>query len=188
MQACTAAAKAATSSLVVSQAVIQRTWLRAVSHGQKKHHSRSGSMASGGSVGKTLLTVGGVSYPCGARDCSIFVYRDHRGLFDASLDTVVPLMFLIDPTVRLRPTGLAADGATVKVGSSVAIRNTALRTTDDVRVNVRTLSPKVCSVSKGATTTTVRYLRAGECALALRAKGDSVVTKNLDLRLTHTVN
>lgn len=134
------------------------------------------------------VTVGGVSYPCGARDCSIFVYRDHRGLFDASLDTVVPLMFLIEPTVRLRPTGLAADGATVKVGSSVAVRNIALRTTDDVRVNVRSLSPKVCSVSKGSSTTTVRYLRAGECTLALRAKGDSIVTKDLDLRLTHTVN
>ena len=134
------------------------------------------------------VTVGGVSYPCGVRDCSIFVYRDHRGLFDPSLDTVVPLMFLIDPTVRLRPTGLAADGASVKVGSSVAVRNATLRTTDDAKVNVRTLSPKVCSVSKGSASTTVRYLRAGECTLALRAKGDLVVTKNLDLRLAHTVN
>jgi len=68
------------------------------------------------------------------------------------------------------------------------VRNIALRTTDDVRVNVRSLSPKVCSVSKGSSTTTVRYLRAGECTLALRAKGDSVVTKDLDLRLTLTVN
>ncbi len=134
------------------------------------------------------VTVGGVSYPCGVRDCSIFVYRDHRGLFDASLDTVLPLMFLADPTIRLRPTGLAADGAAVKVGSSVAIRNTTLRTTDDVRVNVRSLSPQVCSVAKGSTTTVVRYLRAGQCVLAMRAKGDMVITKNLDLRLTQTVN
>ena len=134
------------------------------------------------------VTVGGVSYPCGARDCSIFVYRDHRGLFDASLDTVVPVMFLVDPTLRLRPLGLAADGSTVKAGSSVAVRNTALRTVDDVRVNLRSLTPRVCSVTKGSSTTSVRYLRAGECSLALRSKGDMVVTKNLDLRLTYTVN
>ena len=134
------------------------------------------------------VTVGGVAYPCGARDCAVFVYRDHRGLFDASLDTVVPLMFLIDPTVRLKPLGLAADGSTVKAGSTVASRNASLRTTDDVRVNVRTLTPKVCSVTKGSTTTSVRYLRAGECTIALRSKGDMIVTKNLDVRLTYAVN
>ena len=97
-------------------------------------------------------------------------------------------MFLVDPTVRLKPLGLAADASTVKVGSSVAVRNAALRTADDVRVNVRSLAPKVCSVTKGSATTTVRYQRAGECTLALRSKGDMVVTKNLDLRLTYTVN
>lgn len=134
------------------------------------------------------VTVGGVSYQCGTRDCSIFVYRDHRGLFDASLDTVVPVMFLVDPTLRLRPLGLAADGSTVQAGSSVIVRNTALRTVDDVRVNVRSLTPRVCSVTKGSAATSVRYLRAGECSLALRSKGDMVVTKNLDLRLTYTVN
>lgn len=134
------------------------------------------------------VTVGGVSYPCGARDCSIFVYRDHRGLFDPSLDTVLPLMFLIEPTLRLRPLGLAADGDTVKAGTSVVVRNAALRTTDDARVNLRSATPKVCSVTKGSTTTSVRYLRAGTCTLSLKSRGDMVVTKNLDVSITHTVN
>lgn len=118
---------------------------------------------------------------CGVSDCAIFVHRDHLGLQDTSLDTVVPLTFLREQVVKSRRIGLAKDGATQKVGSSIQLRNSALVTNQGSKVRVisraalRIPQPgrfesTVCTVVKGSSSTTIRFMKKGTCVLELTAK------------------
>jgi hypothetical protein len=132
------------------------------------------------------VTVGGTSYSCGAWDCFLFVYRDHRGLFDTTLDTIVPLVFLADQQVLPRTLGLPKNGAAVNVGRSVTIANADLATEQGVDVRVRSASKSVCTVSRSSRTTMVRFVAKGECRLTLVAKGDAVF-KALSETQTYTV-
>ena len=55
---------------------------------------------------------------CGIADCAIFVHRDHMGLQDTALDTVVPLTFLGKQAIKARLIGLPKSGAAQTVGSA----------------------------------------------------------------------
>ena len=132
------------------------------------------------------VTVGGTTYKCGAWDCFLFVYRDHRGIFDTSLDTIVPLVFLAEQEVNVRSFGLPKNGAAVAVGRSMTMTNADMATEQGVDVRVRSASKSVCTVQRGATTTTVRFVAKGTCMLNVIAKGDAVF-KALSETLTYTV-
>lgn len=110
------------------------------------------------------------SFPCGITNCAIFVHRDHLGLQDGSLDSVFPLTFLGNQVIKARQVGLAKNESAQKVGSSIALRNSALVTDQKSLVRVLSKTPKVCSVAKGSTMTVVRFAKAGTCELQLVAK------------------
>ncbi len=110
------------------------------------------------------------SFPCGFTNCAIFVHRDHLGLQDTALDTVLPLAFLGQQVIKARQIGVPKDDTAQKVGSSIALRNSALVTDQKSSVRVLSKSPKTCSVAKGSTMTIVRFTKAGPCELQLVAK------------------
>lgn len=120
------------------------------------------------------VTVGSTTYQCGAWDCFLFVYRDHRGITDRSLDTIVPLVFLAKQEVQPRTLGLPKPGSTVAAGSSRRLDNESLATEQGVDVRVRSTSKSTCTVSRDSRVTTVRFVAKGECRLTLIAKGDAV--------------
>jgi hypothetical protein len=132
------------------------------------------------------VTVGSTTYKCGAWDCFLFVYRDHRGITDRTLDTIVPLVFLADQQVKPRTMGLPKDGSVVRVGTSKRLNNEFLATEQGVDVRVRSTTPNVCTASRAAGATTVRFVARGECRLSLVAKGDAVF-KPLTEPLTYKV-
>ena len=110
------------------------------------------------------------SLPCGISDCAIFVHRDHLGLQDTSLDVIVPLTFLGTQTIKARKIGLLQDGETVQVGKALTLRNSYLFTDQKSRVRVLSDTAGICSVSRGASTTTIRFYKKGSCAIELVAK------------------
>lgn len=135
---------------------------------------------------RETVTVGSETFRCGAWDCYLFVYRDHRGISDRALDTIVPLVFLAEQQVKPRTLGLGKDGSAVRVGASKRLDNESLATEQGVDVRVRSATPTVCAVTRTAKTTTVRFSARGECSLVLVAKGDAVF-KPLNQRVTYKV-
>lgn len=135
---------------------------------------------------RETVTSGGVTYRCGAWDCFLFVYRDHRGIADRSLDTIVPLVFLAEQQVKTRSFGLAKDGAAVRVGSTMPLRTEAMVSEQGVDVRVRSATPGVCTVARGAVTTSVRFVARGNCELKVVAKGDAVF-KRYSSKVTYRV-
>lgn len=136
-----------------------------------------GSQSAAGPIKFTVresVTVGSTTYQCGAWDCFLFVYRDHRGITDRALDTIVPLVFLAKQEVKPRSLGLPKPGSTVAVGSSRRLDNESLATEQGVDVRVRSATKSTCTVSRDSRVTTVRFVAKGECRLTLIAKGDAV--------------
>ena len=120
------------------------------------------------------VTTGGTTYRCGAWDCFLFVYRDHRGITDRSLDTIVPLVFLVEQQVKTRSFGMAKDGASVRVGGTMPLRTISMVSEQGVDVRVRSTTPSVCTVSRGTVTTSIRFVSRGSCVVNVVAKGDAV--------------
>jgi hypothetical protein len=111
--------------------------------------------------------------PCGVSDCAIFVHRDHLGLQDTALDTIVPLTFLRSQAIKARVMGLPRDGASRKLGSSISLKASTLVTDQKAVVRVSSDTPGVCSVVKGATSTSIRFESKGSCIVQLVAKATS---------------
>ena len=132
------------------------------------------------------VTVGSTVYECGAWNCFLFVYRDHRGISDTALDTVVPLVFLAQQELKMRSFGLAKDGASVRVGAIMNLQTDSMVTEQGVDVRAKSMIPKVCAVARGKVTTTVRFTARGTCTLRLTAKGD-VVFKPLVAEVSYKV-
>jgi len=124
---------------------------------------------------RETVTVGGNTYQCGAWDCFLFVYRDHRGITDRSLDTIVPLVFLAEQQVNIRSFGMAKNGSKVRVGTTLRLRTEAMASEQGADVRVRSTTPKVCTVTPGKSVTTVRFQARGKCRLTVIAKGDAVL-------------
>jgi len=128
------------------------------------------------------VTTSTETLPCGMNDCAIFVFRDHRGISDTSLDTVVPLTFLGDQTLKLRAMGFPKPDSEQKVGASLKLSSSLLRTDQKGKVRVVSTNEEVCQVNNGGMTTTVRFAKRGRCSLQLIARSDSKY-----LRLTFDV-
>ena len=116
------------------------------------------------------------TYECGADNCSIFVYRDHRGLTDTALDTVVPLKFLPTQDVALTSLGLKKDGAKYAAGSSVSVSASKLVTNKGQRVVVSSTETRSICSTTGASSVVISFRKAGVCSVTLVAEG----TSNLD--------
>ena len=135
-----------------------------------------GSQSAAGTLSLTLrrtFVKDGATRSCGATDCAIFVYRDHRGLFDTTLDTIVPLRFLLPQSVKFRDMGLPKAGATLAVGSTLPLAAADLRTVEGRAVTVRAVKgagARACDVVSSSSGVRVRALRAGECTLTLSTR------------------
>ncbi|MCX6535122.1 MAG: hypothetical protein NT119_00975, partial [Actinobacteria bacterium] len=116
------------------------------------------------------------TYDCGAKNCSIFVYRDHRGLADTTLDTIVPLKFLPTQDVTLASLGLKKDGAKYVAGNSVSISASKLVTTKGQAVAVSSSETRSICSTTGTTSVVIEFKKAGICSITLSAEG----SKNLD--------
>ena len=116
------------------------------------------------------------TYECGAKNCSIFVYRDHRGLTDTALDTIVPLKFLPTQDVTFESLGLKKDGAKYKAGSSVSISASKLVSTKGQVVSVSSTETRSICSTTGTSNVVIQFRKAGICLVTLSADG----SKNLD--------
>ena len=119
---------------------------------------------------RSSVTVGSETLQCGVANCSLFIFRDHRGPQDVSLDTIVPLRFLVEQTVKVRAIGLPKPGSAQEIGDRVVLRAANLATTQNNKLRVVSLTPRVCTAAQGASATTVSFVRRGECSLRLVAK------------------
>ena len=116
------------------------------------------------------------TYDCGAKNCSIFVYRDHRGLADTALDTIVPLKFLPTQDVTLASLGLKKDGAKYVAGNSVSISASKLVTTKGQQVLVTSPETRSICTTTGTSSVKIEFRKPGICSVTLSAEG----SKNLD--------
>jgi hypothetical protein len=116
------------------------------------------------------------TYECGVNNCSIFVYRDHRGITDTALDTVVPLKFLPTQDVTVASLGLKKDGAKYAAGSSVSISASKLVTTKGQLVVVSSSETRSICSTTGTSSVVISFRKAGVCSVTLAAEG----TSNLD--------
>lgn len=132
------------------------------------------------------VTVGLETLSCGVSDCALFIFRDHRGPQDVSLDTVVPLTFLAEQTVKVRAIGLPKVGTAQNVGTKIVLRQASLVTVQKTKLRVVSLTPRICAVTQGATSTSVSFDRRGECSLRLVAKASGKFAR-VDTTLNYTV-
>ena len=116
------------------------------------------------------VTVGSENLSCGVSDCALFIFRDHRGPQDVSLDTIVPLTFLAEQTVKVRAIGFPKPGSAQEIGDRVVLRAANLATVQKTKLRVVSLTPRICAVTQGATATSVSFDKRGECSLRLVAK------------------
>jgi len=98
------------------------------------------------------------TYDCGAKNCSIFVYRDHRGLTDTALDTIVPIKFLPSQDV------------------TIAISASKLVTSKGQQVFVTSPETRSICTTTGTSSVKIEFRKPGICSVTLSAEG----SKNLD--------
>lgn len=116
------------------------------------------------------------TYDCGAKNCSIFVYRDHRGLTDTALDTIVPIKFLPSQDVAVSSLGLKKDGAKYKAGTSVSISASKLVSSKGQQVFVTSPETRSICTTTGTSSVKIEFRKPGICSVTLSAEG----SKNLD--------
>ena len=116
------------------------------------------------------------TYDCGAKNCSIFVYRDHRGLTDTALDTIVPIKFLPSQDVTIASLGLKKDGAKYKAGTSVSISASKLVSSKGQQVFVTSPETRSICTTTGTSNVKIEFRKPGICSVTLSAEG----SKNLD--------
>ena len=126
------------------------------------------------------------TYDCGVSNCSLFVYRDHRGLTDTALDTIVPLKFLPRQTLPAAKLGLKRDGASYKVGYTVSIKSNKLRTSRGQVVAVSSDETRPICTTTGTTNVTIKFRQAGTCQVTLFAEGSAKFDQMIEV-LTYIV-
>lgn len=126
------------------------------------------------------------TYDCGVSNCSLFVYRDHRGITDTALDTIVPLKFLPRQTVALAKLGLKRDGASYKAGESVVLSANKLISSKGQKVVVTSDETRSICTTTGTTSVTIKFRKAGTCRVTLFADGSSKFDQMIEV-LTYTV-
>jgi hypothetical protein len=136
----------------------------------------------------TKVDANGVSktYDCGVANCSLFIYRDHRGITDTALDTIVPLKFLPRQTLPAAKLGLKRDGASYKVGDTVSIKSNKLRTSRGQVVAVSSDETRQICTTTGTTNVTIKFRQAGTCQVTLFAEGSAKFDQMIEV-LTYIV-
>lgn len=180
--------RAATGLICNGSVTETGTMIWATTDAQRGSQSATGELVLMLRSSFTKVDSAGVSktYDCGVANCSLFVYRDHRGITDTALDTIVPLKFLPRQTVALSQLGLKKDGATYKAGSSVSISANKLVTNKRAAISVSSDETRsICSTTKGSGFT-INFKKAGVCKVTLFADGSSKFDQMIEI-LTYIV-
>ena len=126
------------------------------------------------------------TYDCGVSNCSVFVYRDHRGITDTALDTIVPLRFLPRQTVAVANLGLKRDGASYQAGESVSLSANRLKTSQGQFVFVASDETRSICTTIGTTSFTIKFRKPGTCQVTLFAYGSAKFDQMIEV-LTYIV-
>ena len=126
------------------------------------------------------------TYDCGVANCSLFIYRDHRGITDTALDTIVPLKFLPRQTLPAAKLGLKRDGASYKAGDSVSIKASKLRTSKGQVVAISSDETRQVCTTTGTTNVTIKFREAGTCQVTVFAEGSAKFDQMIEV-LTYIV-
>lgn len=164
------------------------TMIWATTDGQRGSQSATGELVLMMRSSFSKIDANGESktYDCGVSNCSLFVYRDHRGITDTTLDTIVPLKFLPRQTVALAKLGLKRDGASYKAGESVVLSANKLISSKGQKVVVTSDETRSICTTTGTTSVTIKFRKAGTCRVTLFADGSSKFDQMIEV-LTYTV-
>ena len=113
------------------------------------------------------------TYDCGVSNCALFVYRDHRGITDTALDTIVPLKFLPRQTVVAANLGLKRDGASYKAGESISLSASKLKTSKGRAVYISSDETRPICTTTGSSSFTIKFRKPGTCQVTLFADGSA---------------
>jgi len=180
--------RAATGLICNGSVTETGTMIWATTDGQRGSQSATGELVLMMRSSFSKIDANGESktYDCGVSNCSLFVYRDHRGITDTALDTIVPLKFLPRQTVALAKLGLKRDGASYKVGESVVLSADKLISSKGQKVVVTSDETRSICTTTGTTSVTIKFRKAGTCRVTLFADGSSKFDQMIEV-LTYTV-
>lgn len=180
--------RAATGLICNGSVTETGTMIWATTDGQRGSQSATGELVLMMRSSFSKIDANGASktYDCGVSNCSLFVYRDHRGITDTALDTIVPLKFLPRQTVALAKLGLKRDGASYKAGESVALSASKLISSKGQKVVVTSDETRSICTTTGTTNVTIKFRKAGTCRVTLFADGSSKFDQMIEV-LTYTV-
>ena len=182
-------AQRAATGLVCNGSVTETgTMIWATTDGQRGSQSANGELVLMMRSRFTKVDANGASktYDCGASNCSLFIYRDHRGITDTALDTIVPLKFLPSQTVAVAKLGMKRDGASYKVGNSVSISASKLKTSKGKAVIVSSDETRAICRTTGTTSFTIKFCKPGKCQVTLFAEGSAKFDQMIEV-LTYIV-
>ena len=182
-------AQRAATGLVCNGSVTETgTMIWATTDGQRGSQSANGELVLMMRSRFTKVDSNGASktYDCGAANCSLFIYRDHRGITDTALDTIVPLKFLPSQTVAVAKLGMKRDGARYKVGNSVSISASKLKTSKGKAVIVSSDETRAICTTTGTTSFTIKFRKPGKCQVTLFAEGSAKFDQMIEV-LTYIV-
>ncbi len=167
--------RAATGLICNGSVTETGTMIWATTDGQRGSQSATSELVLMMRSRFTKVDANGVSktYDCGVANCSLFIYRDHRGITDTALDTIVPLKFLPRQTLPAAKLGLKRDGASYKVGDTVSIKSNKLRTSRGQVVAVSSDETRQICTTTGTTSVTIKFRQAGTCQVTLFAEGSA---------------
>lgn len=180
--------RAATGLICNGSVTETGTMIWATTDGQRGSQSATGELVLMMRSSFSKIDANGESktYDCGVSNCSLFVYRDHRGITDTTLDTIVPLKFLPRQTVALAKLGLKRDGASYKAGESVVLSANKLISSKGQKVVVTSDETRSICTTTGTTSVTIKFRKAGTCRVTLFADGSSKFDQMIEV-LTYTV-
>ncbi len=180
--------RAATGLICNGSVTETGTMIWATTDGQRGSQSATGELVLMMRSSFSKIDANGESktYDCGVSNCSLFVYRDHRGITDTALDTIVPLKFLPRQTVALAKLGLKRDGASYKAGESVVLSADKLISSKGQKVVVTSDETRSICTTTGTTSVTIKFRKAGTCRVTLFADGSSKFDQMIEV-LTYTV-
>ena len=177
------------SGLICNGSVTETgTMIWATTDGQRGSQSATGLLVLMMKSSFTKVDANNVSktYNCGVSNCSLFIYRDHRGISDTSLDTIVPLNFLPGQTFVPSKLGLKKDGATYKAGDSVSISASKLISSKGQAIVVSSDETRSICTTTGTTSFTIKFKKPGTCVVNLFAEGSAKFDQMIKT-LTYTV-
>ena len=180
--------RAATGLICNGSVTETGTMIWATTDGQRGSQSATGELVLMVRSSFSKIDANGASktYDCGVSNCSLFVYRDHRGITDTALDTIVPLKFLPRQTVALAKLGLKRDSASYKAGESVVLSANKLISSKGQKVVVTSDETRSICTTTGTTSVTIKFRKAGTCRVTLFADGSSNFDQMIEV-LTYTV-